>query len=361
MRTILALDLGRFNEKTHGGIFTEHQGLARRLKVATNAASLASVLDDAKANGVSAVVFESQPGAWQVADLVRARGMQAVIANTHDEGFAWRRGVSKSDEKDVSKLAGMHLRGEIRGISIPTDPERVRRSLVHSRQSLVKMRTATMNRIRALGIHHWVPLPEGNSCWTVAGRAVLSSLSQDKSLSLALRVGMSVHLAMLSSIEEQIQVIERTLDATRKELPRVRQLMDQVPGIGPCTADAITARIGDPDRTGLPARSAGALLGLTPSRRQSGKTVINGPITRHGDGAARGCLIEAAQRARTSAPEWKALYLRYTKGSDDPVCTGKAIVALARRLAVTCAAILRTGKTYDPELIMPRSSWDSAA
>lgn len=361
MRTILSLDLGRFNEKTHGGLFHETKGHLKTLSCQTTPKELGKILDEAKAAGATMVVFESQPGANQVADLVVARGMQALVANTHAEGFAWHSGESKSDKKDVHKLANMAFRGEIKGIVIPQTVERERRSLVHTREALVGDRTATMNRIRALGILNWVELPDGSACWSKGGIVGLKTLAADKTLGVSFRLSLRCFIAHITFLNKQIALVDGQLEALRAHLPRVKQLIAEVPGIGPCTADVVSAYLGDPLQTQVPARSAGAYFGLAPSRRQSGKTTINGPITRAGNSTARGCLVEAAHRAVATAAEWKALFLRITHGKDDRISRSKAMVAVARRLSVVCAVILRTGLAYDPERIMPKDTWGTAS
>ena len=361
MRTMLSLDLGRFNEKTHGGLFHETKGHLKTFSCTTSPVHLGKLLDEAKAAGATEVVYESQAGANLVADMVHARGMKALVANTHAEGFAWRSGESKSDKKDVPKLANMAFRGEIQGIVIPQAVERERRSLVHTREALVGDRTAAMNRIRALGVLNWVALPEGSACWSKGGIADLKAMAEDTTLGLAFRVALSCFLGVIEFLNQKIDIVDKQLEALRENLPRVEQLIAEVPGIGPCTADVVSAYLGDPLQTQKPARSAGAFFGLAPSRRQSGKTTINGPITRAGNSTARGCLVEAAQRAVATAAEWKALYLRTTHGKDDRITRSKAMVAVARRLAVVCAVILRTGQAYDPERIMPKDTWANAS
>ena len=357
MRTLLSLDLGRFNEKTHGGLFHETKGHLKTMSCKTTPHDLGAVLDQAKAAGAQMVVFESQPGAHLVADLVHARGMVALVANTHAEGFAWRSGESKSDRKDVPKLANMAFRGEIAGIVIPEPEDRERRTLVHAREALVGERSATMNRIRALGVHHWIAMPEGPSCWSKSGLEGLTAMSKNADFPRSFRACLACYLRLIEMLNEEIKALDGHLAAARKQLPRVVQLVAEVPGIGPCTADAVSAYLGDPLHTQVPARAAGAYFGLAPARRQSGKTVINGRITRAGNHTARGYLVEAAQRAVATAAEWKALFLRMTHGKDDSITRCKAMVAVARRLAVVCAVILKTGNAYDPERIMPKETW----
>jgi transposase len=95
-------------------------------------------------------------------------------------------------------------------------------------------------------------------------------------------------------------------------------------------------------------RAVGAWIGLTPRRYQSGEVDHDGHISRRGDNQLRGLLYEAAavilNRSRDTSPlrTW-ALALKERLGFK------RAAVALARRLAVTMHAMLRTGELFDPQ------------
>jgi transposase len=358
MLTILSLDLGRHNQKTHGAIFRQHSGRERRFTCATHADALNPIFVEAKAAGVTQVFFEAQPAAFRVADLVRSHGLTPVIANTHAEGFAARSRSTKSDKLDVDRLAGMALRGEIAGIHIPSAMDRERRSLVELRASLVSDQTATKNRIRGLAEQEWLTLAEGEACWTTAGLSALQTLAKSQDSSVQVRL--EVLLDQLDDVARAIRRLDRALAALRAKTPAAKRLLTEMPGFGPATTDAFLAFIGDPSQTGYSSRSAAAATGLAPTQRQSGKTTIAGPISKAGNATLRGYLVEAAQQATIRYPEWKALKRNFTKGRDDPISNGKAIVAVARRLAQTAAALLRSGTTYDPERITPKDTWATA-
>jgi transposase len=90
--------------------------------------------------------------------------------------------------------------------------------------------------------------------------------------------------SLLSVIEVMTREVERltkrVLDEVKQE-PTCRRLMT-VPGVGPLTALAFRATIDQPGRF-RKSRDAGAHLGLTPRRYQSGETDVQGRITRCGD------------------------------------------------------------------------------
>lgn len=65
------------------------------------------------------------------------------------------------------------------------------------------------------------------------------------------------------------------------------------PGVGPITAMAVAAAFDDATRFRR-SSSAGAYLGLTPRRYESGEISRNGRVSKRGDRFTRKCLYEAA-------------------------------------------------------------------
>lgn len=91
--------------------------------------------------------------------------------------------------------------------------------------------------------------------------------------------------------------------------------------------------------------SAGAYLGLTPRRYESGEVSRNGHISKHGNGMTRKHLYEAATTLLTRTKSFSALKawgLRLAKTSGFK----KARVAVARKLAVTLHAMWKTNTEF---------------
>ena len=78
--------------------------------------------------------------------------------------------------------------------------------------------------------------------------------------------------------------------------------------VGPGAVVALTYRatIDRPDRFRR-SRQAGAHLGLTPARYQSGETDVQGKISRCGDELARTALYEAAHTLLVRSRKWSSL------------------------------------------------------
>jgi transposase len=143
----------------------------------------------------------------------------------------------------------------------------------------------------------------------------------------------------VDELEAQIQLWHRDNDASRK--------LAQIPGIGPITASALAASIGDPKHFANGPQLA-AWLGLVPRQRSSGgKPTLLG-ISKRGDTYLRtllshsaGAVIQAAERQGDHAQSWLArLIQRRNKNV--------AAVALANKNARIVWALLAHERDYPP-------------
>jgi len=127
-----------------------------------------------------------------------------------------------------------------------------------------------------------------------------------------------------------------------KELPEVEHLR-QIPGVGPVVATYFVLTIDDPNRF-KQSRDVASFFGLRPSMRESASVSHFGRITKEGDPEMRRLLVQAAHaclltKADSELKTW-ALALAERKGK------GKAVVALARKLAVLMHHLWVTGEVY---------------
>jgi hypothetical protein len=145
------------------------------------------------------------------------------------------------------------------------------------------------------------------------------------------------------AVLERIRELDTQLRAAARK-SRIVRLFMTAPGIGPIIALAVAAAFDDASRFPR-SSSAGAYLGLTPKRYESGETSQNGRISKRGDRMTRTCLYEAANALMTrniggsGLRDW-ALALAGRTGPS------KAKVALARKLAVMLHAMWRTGEPF---------------
>jgi len=158
-------------------------------------------------------------------------------------------------------------------------------------------------------------------------------------------------LAVLAHVTEQIKAMERDLVARSKKDYPATQRLQQITGVGPLTALCFVLKIGDPQRFSR-GRDVGAYFGLCPRRDQSGGTDKQLRISKCGDGLMRRLLVSAAH---------------YVLGPFGPPCalrehgqrlagTGsarekkRAVVAVARKLAVLLLSLWKHGTNYEPRV-----------
>jgi transposase len=156
-------------------------------------------------------------------------------------------------------------------------------------------------------------------------------------------------LAVLALVTEQIKGMERELvQRSRKDYP-VTQRLQQIAGVGPLTALCFVLKIGDPQRFGR-SRDVGAYLGLCPRRDQSGGTDKQLRISKCGDGLMRRLLVSAAHYVL--GPFGPACALREhgqrLAGTGSAREKKRAVVAVARKLAVLLLSLWKHGTDYEP-------------
>jgi transposase len=214
-----------------------------------------------------------------------------------------------------------------RPVHVKTITSQQRRALLTARKVLQEKAIAIENDIRGLlrnfGLKVGVVGPvgfDGRIRELVDGRPELAEIA----VSL---------LAARKTLREELSRLHRKVLAIVKDDGTCRRLMT-VPGVGPVVALAFTSTIDVPARF-RNSKAVGAALGLTPVLKESGESRRIGCVSLCGDGMMRTLLYEAAQVMLTRVKRWswlKAWAMNIAKRGS----LRKAIVALARRLAVTC-------------------------
>lgn len=216
---------------------------------------------------------------------------------------------------------------------------------VHTvRSGFVKQRTALSNQIRGLLAEFGVVLPQGLARLRQGLLPALERQSGELTAGMRSLIGM-LH-EQLQRLDEQIGKLELQIRQWAQQDERSR-LLQQIPGVGPITASALTASVGDA-RQFEDGRQMSAWLGLVPRQHSSGgKSVLLG-ITKRGDKYLRTLLIHgarAALKAYQRSPEKMPARLQQLLQRKHPniVC-----VALASRNARVAWAMLSRGEDYRP-------------
>jgi transposase len=125
--------------------------------------------------------------------------------------------------------------------------------------------------------------------------------------------------------------------------------MMTAPGVGALTALSYTSMIEDPANF-KNSRAVGAYAGLTARSYQSGEIDYDGHISKRGDKRVRALLYEAAILVLTRIRSESALR-RWGLKLKDRAGFKRAVVAVARKLAVILHAMWRDGSAFDPMIM----------
>jgi len=209
---------------------------------------------------------------------------------------------------------------------------------------LVKARTAQANQIRGLLHEFGITLPQGIGY--IAQR--LPAILEDGANGLPgiLRKLLDRLFAHLGELERQVAELEREIQSVHRADDASRRLAE-IPGIGPLTASALLASIGQGSafRNG---RQLAAWIGLVPRQHSTGGKATLLGISKRGDAYLRTLFIHGA---RTLIRHWE-----HKTGRENSWLThllrrrnkNVATVALANRNARIAWALLAHGRRFDP-------------
>lgn len=166
-------------------------------------------------------------------------------------------------------------------------PSRVHKAAI----SCVKTRTAQANQIRGLLLEFGITIPQGIA--HVATR--LPEILEDGENELPGRLRLLLQRLgdHLKEMDRQVTELERDIALWHRENETSRKLAE-MPGIGPITASALAASVGDA-KCFKNGRQMAAWLGLVPRHQSTGgKTILLG-ISKRGDSYLRSLLVHGAR------------------------------------------------------------------
>ncbi len=267
--------------------------------------------------------------------VANARKVRAIYTNTR-----------KCDRIDALMLARLGRLDPGLLHPIRHRSEQAQRDLLHIklRDGLVRQRVDLIAGVRCALKSLGISPPRANSR-TFAGRAL--RLLEEKEPSLA---GLSApSLEVIGMLTDKIRELDRLIEDVCEERYPQTKVLKRIPGIGPITSLTFVLVIGDPAGFAR-SRDVGAYLGLVPRRDQSGKTEKELHISKAGHSYLRSLLVEAAHYIiGPFGPDGDlrrhGLGLAARGGNG---AKRKAVVAVARKLAVVMHALLAGGGEYQP-------------
>jgi len=197
--------------------------------------------------------------------------------------------TNKNDIADAEAICEAVSRPNMRFVPIKTDEQQAVLSLHRVRQSFIKVRTAQANQIRGLLSEFGTVIPQGIANITKH----LPEMMEKSDLPSRFRDLLQRLCDHLKDIDKQVDEMDEKIQQWHRSSETSRKLAE-IPGIGPITATALVASIGNA-KNFVNGRQLAAWLGLVPRQHSSGgKSVLLG-ISKRGDTYLRTLLIHGAR------------------------------------------------------------------
>ncbi len=306
------------------------------VKVASEPEALLQVLTN-PAYHFKRIGLEAGPlSQWLFSALAEA-GLPVICVETRHMRAVLKAQINKTDRNDARGIAQMIRAGLYRPVHVKTLRSQKLRMLLTHRKLLQSKAIAIDNDLRGTLRNFGLKVGMAGA---VKFEARIKQLVENLPDLAAL---IEPLLVVRRVLREQLGILHRRLLAIVKDDEVCRRLMT-VPGVGPVVALTYRATVDVPARFRT-SKAVGAAFGLTPSTHQSGESERTGAISKCGDAMMRVMLYEAAQIMLVRSTTWswlKAWAMKIARHRG----TKKAIVALARRLAVIMHRIWVDGTEF---------------
>jgi transposase len=253
--------------------------------------------------------------------------------------------ANKTDAADAEAICEAVTRPTMRFVPIKNAEQQAILSLHRARQGFVRARTAQANQLRGLLTEYGITLPQGIS--HVANRLPEIIEDAENELPGLFRGLLQRLVAHLRELNHQVQALEEQIEVWHRA-NEASQRLAKIPGIGPLTASALSASIGDA-KSFKNGRELAAWLGLVPRQHSSGGKPLLLGISKRGDSYLRTLLIHGARSAVRVAKRKSTPTDRWSSGMLDRRHMNVAAVARANKNARIVWALLAHGRDYSAD------------
>ena len=290
----------------------------------------------------SRIALETGTHSPWLSRLLAELGHEVIVAHAQRVDLITKstRKDDRHDAKTLARLARIdpELLGPVRHRSAKAQ---IHLTVIRARAELVRARTALVNAARGSVKSYGERLPKRGT--QQVSRELGAGLSQE------LREVLEPLFQEIESLNERIKEYDRRIEKiARQEYPE-SELLKQVKGVGDLIALAYVLTIEEPHRF-RKSRDVGCFLGLQPGRRNSGESEPQMHISKAGDEYLRTLLVQGAHYILGPFGEDSDLRRWGHKLAERGGKNAKkrAVVAVARKLAVLLHRLWVSGEVYEP-------------
>jgi transposase len=331
---LIGLDIAKNVIQVHGVNAAGAAVLTKRLK-------RSQVIEFFAKISACVVAIEACAGShYWARELMRFGHQVKLIPAQYVKPFVRR---SKTDAHDAAAICEAARQPDMPTVAINSEQQQAIQMLHRIRQRLMEERTALINQARGLIGEYGVVFPIHVAAFKEGARQLLAD--EREALPALARDLLEDLCTELTALEERIDAADARVKKLAREDERCVRLQG-IPGIGPVTATALVAAVGDAKRYGS-ARRMAASFGLTPHEHSSGGKQRLLGISKRGDRYLRWLLVQGARSI-----------MRFAGRRTDPlsqwVCqlatrrgVNIAAIALANKLARIAWALLAKGERFE--------------
>ncbi|MBR3767613.1 MAG: IS110 family transposase [Clostridia bacterium] len=295
------------------------------------------------------LAVEATGNARYFKNKMEAEGFGVLVVNT-SKFKVITMSTKKTDANDAATLA-FYLSKDMLPQSHLCDQtsEEIRRML-KTRSILVSSTVKIKNQIHGMLLGYGIETTSAQF-QSKKKRQELINVLAEHYFSQFTASSLEVTLNILDDIYAQVKKIEEQIKEMTKENETVELLMT-MPGIGFVGATTIASYIDNIERFDGDFKKFSSYLGIIPSVHNSADTVRMGHITKRGPQELRTAFVQVAMgiiRQPQNTSEWKLMKdyqtMKISKGS------GRAIIALTRKVARIVFAMLNNKEAFNPELM----------
>jgi len=293
-------------------------------------------------NGSYHSVYEAGFSGFWIHEQLKGGGIDSIVINPADVPTTNKERDRKTDKVDSLKLSRSLPNGELEGIYVHDRNTYEDRTLLRTRDSLVKDQTRIKNRIKGLMKFFGIEITH-EQVKTHWSRRFIELLENVKTIDSGAKISLNMYL-------EQLKSQRKILCATTREIRKLSMIdkykedvkyLSSIPGISTLSAMTLITEIGNINRFNKLDKFL-SYIGLIPSEHSSGEKENRRYMTRRGNSSLRKIIVEGSWTAVRKDPgllmSFNKICKRHTKG--------RAIITIARKYAARIMHVLKQKEEY---------------
>ncbi len=286
--------------------------------------------------------------------LLKELGCQVLVGNARKLPSIWRSPI-KTDFRDAETL-GRIARFDpklLYPIFHRSEAAQADLAIIKARDMLIQARSGLINHVRG------AVKSMGHRLLACSAEAMAKKAKDH--IPEILKPALNPLLMQIEQLNKKIKEYDRQIENLSKEKYPETAVLRQVVGVGPITALAFVLILEDPVRF-KKSREVGPILGLVPRKDQSGEMDKQLRITKCGNIYLRQLLVNCAHYILGPFgpdSDLKRFGERISQHGGK-VAKKRAVIAVARKLAVLLHRLWVTGEAYDPFYNQPKAMKEAA-